>query len=101
MTRRRLEFHPLAEFELTEAHEWYDQWGADLADRFELAFNVGVQKIIEGPERWPLCFGPTRRFILKKFPYCIVYHATPSVIRVLALAHTSREPDYWQDRIWS
>ena len=39
-----------------------------------------------------------RRRLLRRFPYVIVYVELVTEIRILALAHASREPGYWRER---
>jgi toxin ParE2 len=40
----------------------------------------------------------SRRILLSRFPYQIVYYATPTDIIIVALAHLKRRPNYWKDR---
>jgi hypothetical protein len=54
--------------------------------------------IDESPERWPAYVGATRRFLLGKFPFSIVYRARAGSILVLAVAHAKRRPGYWRTR---
>ena len=42
--------------------------------------------------------GQTRKLRLGKFPYSLVYRVSDDVITVLAVAHQSRKPGYWQGR---
>jgi plasmid stabilization system protein ParE len=43
--------------------------------------------------------GEVRRYLLQpKFPHLIIYEVHPDLIEVLAVAHGSREPDYWARR---
>lgn len=41
----------------------------------------------------------TRRVLLKKFPFAVVYRPDAEGITVFALAHHSRRPGYWQSRV--
>ncbi len=42
----------------------------------------------------------TRRFLLRKFPFILIYRERDSGdIQILAAAHTSRKPGYWKRRI--
>ena len=39
-----------------------------------------------------------RTWPLKQFPYTLVYRVKGKVISVIAVAHQSREPEYWVGR---
>ncbi len=40
----------------------------------------------------------TRRLLLPRFPYQIVYRIRPGEIVVVAIAHSRRRPGYWKSR---
>jgi toxin ParE1/3/4 len=42
--------------------------------------------------------GQTRKFLLRQFPYTLVYRVQGEVITVIAVAHQSRQPGYWAKR---
>ncbi len=39
-----------------------------------------------------------RRFLLRRFPYVIIYEIVSDEIHILAVAHTKRRPGYWKNR---
>jgi toxin ParE1/3/4 len=39
-----------------------------------------------------------RRYVIKRYPFVIVYRELPAEIRVLAVAATKRRPGYWRGR---
>ena len=39
-----------------------------------------------------------RRYLMKHFPYSLVYTVSSEEIRILAVAHHSRRPGYWASR---
>lgn len=41
---------------------------------------------------------PVRRQLVPGFPFAVVYVTEPA-LTVVAIAHTSRRPDYWRMRI--
>jgi hypothetical protein len=43
--------------------------------------------------------GETRRCLLRRFPYGLIYALDQDDILILAVAHTRREPGYWRDRL--
>jgi plasmid stabilization system protein ParE len=42
---------------------------------------------------------PVRQFPLKSFPYVLVYLPEERPVLILSVAHTSRMPRYWPDRL--
>ena len=41
----------------------------------------------------------TRRFLVTGFRYSFVYRVNANEIQVIALAHYSRQPGYWRERL--
>lgn len=39
-----------------------------------------------------------RRFLVRKFPYSVVYYLRGDEVGVIALAHHRRRPAYWKSR---
>ncbi|HEY3169974.1 MAG TPA: type II toxin-antitoxin system RelE/ParE family toxin [Thermoanaerobaculia bacterium] len=58
----------------------------------------GLRKIAERPEAWPVFLHGTRRFLLRRYPYSLVYRVKPSIIEVVAVAHGKRRPGFWRER---
>jgi len=42
--------------------------------------------------------GAARRIPLRHFPFFVIYRNHDDYIEVMALAHTSRKPNYWRGR---
>jgi len=94
----RVEFHPDAEWELTEAQAWYRQRSDVAAQAFALEIDHALRSITEAPERWPKMQRGERRFLLARFPYSILYRIRGSDIFIIAVAHLKRRPGYWRSR---
>lgn len=94
-------FHPEAEAELFAALEWYAEVdredGGVLADDLRVAFLEAVTAISETPRRFPPYLLGSRRYLLRRCPYALIFDTEPEVV-VLAVAHAKRRPDYWQRR---
>jgi plasmid stabilization system protein ParE len=52
--------------------------------------------IAEAPQRWPAGPHGTRKFLLHRFPFAVIYRELPSAIQVLAVAHGRWRPGYWK-----
>ena len=59
-----------------------------------------IELIVAYPEIGELRPGrrPSRQFQVSGFPYKVAYRIREQDIYVVAVAHTSRRPDYWKGR---
>jgi plasmid stabilization system protein ParE len=57
-----------------------------------------VDMIVESPNRWPKFESGTRRYLMRRFPFMVIYRDKGDVIQVLAVAHARRKPGYWKRR---
>lgn len=97
---RPIRMSQAASAELYEAVRWYEAQrpglGAELFD--------SVNRILNFVESNPLAGAAvssdarTRRFLVRRFPYQVVYRIHSDVIVIVAVAHLKRRPDYWKDR---
>ena len=87
-----------AEIDYTESLTWYAERSVDAANDFDEEFDRAINQIADDPERFPMCDGRHRYFVLRRFPFRIVYRILGSDIVIVAVAHSSRSPDYWADR---
>jgi toxin ParE1/3/4 len=93
-----VEFHPAARTELTTATDWYLERSRSAAAEFVREVQHAVQRIAESPERYPVTRTGRRRFVLLNFPFDLVYRILEDRIEIIAVAHHSRRPGYWQRR---
>jgi len=70
--------------------------GAELFDEIEAA----TKQLEQYPEMGSPVAGDllTRRILVPRFPYQIVYRLTPTEIVIVAVAHLKRRPNYWKNR---
>jgi toxin ParE1/3/4 len=95
----RVELHPEAAAEATAAYEWYAEHSASAADRFLAELDLAVEKIAATPMRWPIYLNRTRRYLLQRFPYIVVFRQSEEdLIEIVAIAHGRRRPGYWKSR---
>jgi plasmid stabilization system protein ParE len=87
-----VEFHEEASAEYDAAFDWYLERSTDAALKFDAEVNRAVGQISEAPERWASSAHFTRRFLLRRFPFVLIYRERSSDnIQIVAVAHTSRE----------
>jgi toxin ParE1/3/4 len=92
-------FYPAAWEELEAADEWYRQRSPEASVRFLSAVYDGLEKLARRPGSWPTYLSGTRRYILYRFPFSIIYLETFDAIQVIAVAHHRRKPGYWRQRL--
>jgi len=61
--------------------------------------HEALENISEAPRRWPMHLYGTRLFVLQRFPFSIIYLDDPTVLTIIAIAHSKRTPGYWQGRV--
>jgi len=89
-----VEFHDEASAEYDAAFDWYLECNSDAALKFDAEVNRALAQIAEAPKRWANGAHLTRRFLLRRFPFVLIYRERASGnIQVGAVAHTSRSPD--------
>ena len=93
-------FHPEARAEFMAAVTYYDEQASGLGAQFVEEVERTVQLIAEQPG-----LGMTvdesrglRRWMLRRFPYYLIYRSEPDTTLILAVAHQRKRPGYWQDR---
>jgi plasmid stabilization system protein ParE len=95
----RLIYHPEAETELAEAARFYERRVPTLGVQFLDAIDRALDVIHDAPERSRVIESDVRQYLMPRFPYAIYCRLLPGQIRVLAIKHHSRHPDYWHHRL--
>ena len=91
-------FDPDARLEFLSAVQFYEDCQKGLGQRFHSEVELGCKHITEAPFRYRTIKSPFRRYLLQKFPYSIIYSIEPDHIRIIAVAHTKRKPNYWAEK---
>ena len=85
----RVEFHPEADIEFTEASLWYGESEFRLAVKFSDAVSESVQLIATRPKTFPKWQGISasrkfaiRRAVMDRFPYLIAFEERPDLLLV-------------------
>jgi len=66
---------------------------------FLLAVKDAESKILQNPELWPIYEAGTRRYLMQRFPFAVIYLVSENRIQIVALAHCKRRPGYWKNRV--
>ena len=91
--------HPEAEAEFEAAIEFYNDREEGLGDDLYDEVFATIDRIIEYPSSWPSYSHRTRRCLCNRFRYSVIYRHTAAELTIYAVAHQSRKPGYWKDRM--
>ncbi len=95
-----ISFLKLAEMELDDAFQYYESIQIGLGIQFQEEIQNSLARIINFPEMYQMIGEYSRRCLVHKFPYSVVYQYRDELneILVIAIAHLHRRPDYWISR---
>lgn len=95
----KVSFYPEARDELFEAISYYEQCQKGLGKEFAKEVYATIQRIIQFPEAWSKMSENTRRCLVNRFPYGLIYSILENEIIILAVMQLNREPGYWKKRM--
>lgn len=98
MAQFAVEVHPLAADESKTAARWYRERNEISCTRFRRELDRVVDLICERPEAGSPYLSSTRRVLLRRFPFFVVYRVLDERVQILAVAHARRRPGYWRAR---
>jgi toxin ParE1/3/4 len=83
---------------------WYERQRTGLSVDFFAELQAILDEVLLRPLRFAVLGKPKiarqlRRAPLQRFPYNVVFHVQNDEIFVVAVAHTSRKPNYWKKRL--
>lgn len=93
-----VEVHPLAADEAEDAERWYRERNDTAAARFRRELDQAVDSISERPQGGSPYLGSTRRILLRRFPFFVVYRVLDERVQIVAVAHARRRPGYLRGR---
>lgn len=95
----KLRYSHAASEEFEEALAWYAERSANAVQRLEREIAAAERVLIRHPRFGTPKAGKARFLPLQDFPYSLVYTIRLNELVVIALAHHSRRPGYWKDRL--
>jgi len=90
---------PEAEREVEEAFGWYERQRRGLGFEFLLAFDAVVEGLRRLPEGHEVVALRTRKALVRRFPYLVLYVLEGEHILITAVFHGHRDPRGWSDRV--
>lgn len=92
-----------AEAEIESARRYLNRQAHELGTRFLNDLDLTLLDISERPTSFPKMETlpddePYQRALLRIFPYAVIFEILTEEILIVAVAHTSRRPNYWLHR---
>jgi plasmid stabilization system protein ParE len=94
-----IEFEPEAQSEFSDSMAWYAKRSARAALEFEDAVDAAIKKIEAHPDQFPQTHARCRYCLLLQYPFSLIFLQLPGIIKIVAVAHSSRHQDYWHHRV--
>ena len=95
----RFYFHEDAEAEFDRAVEYYEDSRSGLGLEFAQKVYSAIARVIQFPDAWSPMSKNTRRCLVSRFPFGIIYQMKSGYVRIIAVADLRRRPNYWWDRV--
>ena len=92
-------FHPEAEEEMMASSLFYETRIKGLGYKFLKEIERSLTLISPSPETWPVFSEDIRRFLLRRFPFGLLYEIHSEHLYIVAVMHLHREPYYWRSRL--
>jgi toxin ParE1/3/4 len=92
----RVRYLARAREDLQRAAAFYDAERPGLGREFLRTVQDGLDTLTELPEAGTPYEEQTRRLILPRFPYSLIYQIDRDTILVVAVAHQRRKPGSWR-----
>jgi plasmid stabilization system protein ParE len=85
--------------EASDAASYYEDASVGLGSEFLNELDKTIGQIRKFPKIGALLGRRVRRFPISRFPFDVIYYLSNNKIVIIAVAHQSRRPGYWRDRI--
>ena len=84
--------------EFLDAVQFYESQAPRLGQELTEEFESVLELLSSHPQLGAEHLEGTRRVLLRRYPFDVVYLIESDRILVVALAHHRRKPGYWRDR---
>lgn len=98
MAAKPVEFDPAAIEETQSSYRWYANRSERAAAGFLAELDRAVDAISSTPARCAPYMHGCQRYLMKRYPYLVVFRELATHIQVIAVAHGRRRPGYWRER---
>lgn len=89
-----------AETDIYESYIWYESQQSMLGENFLGSLDAAKQAIISNPATYRIRYKKkVRGFVVKDFPYLILYIINGNNIDVISVFNTRQHPKKWKKRV--
>ena len=90
---------PEAEIDLKNSLKYYKNISKGISDKFLKDLDITFEKIKNNPELYPFETKYSQKVLMGDFPYIIFFTIYKTSIIILAIFHTSRNPNILEERL--
>jgi len=94
----RVRFLAPAHRDLADATAYYEDQMPGLGAQFLDEVRAAIARLRAFPRAWQPLSPRTRRCLLNRFPYGVIYEQRKDEIVIVAVGHQHRRPDFWKLR---
>lgn len=86
--------------DIQKTTDWYNSVKNGLGAKFQKQVISQISKLNKNPYLFSIKYENVRCFLISKFPFLVHYSVNEDdfVIEILAIFHTSRNPQVWLER---
>jgi plasmid stabilization system protein ParE len=88
-----IELSKESETDFDDSFDYYAKQSKTVANNFYQHVNTSLGIIVENPKAFQNVYKNVRRYVMSKFPFVIYYRIENIVVQVIAIFHTSRNPE--------
>ena len=99
MGAKQVDLHEEALAEAQAAYDWYASRNPAAAEGFMAELDQAIEQIGAFPDAGGAHLSGTRRHVMRRFPFSVIYREQDQITQVIAVAHGRRKPGYWKQRV--
>jgi len=99
MSQKLLRVHEEARAEIDSVFSWYFERSEKSAETFLTSLARNLIQIAFRPKSFEFQSKRTRRCVMRKFPYPVLFKEYSEFILVVAVAHAKRHPGHCKNRV--
>lgn len=92
-------YHRDAESEYLAAVLWSERERPGRGLRLDALVLKAEQQLLKFPRSGRVFLRGTRRLVLARFPYSLIYLVEADRCTIVAFAHAKKRPGYWKERL--